>query len=350
MGSVPQYASPAERPLIVCVADYTEPGWRWLEPAMPEYEWRFFMRHNQDRRSGLKGKQDLLSMCWQGVRFAEKHRDRAILVAHGSSAGLRCATIRRLMRARAPYINYTFHFESMPGPLKTALVRQTIPGFDRIVVYTTSERDEFREHFNIPHDKIEMVYWGAREPDLQSSIASPIESGDYICTVGANARDYRTLMAAMAKRPDIRLVAVVRPRSLQDIDVPGNVTVYTNISSEDCWNIMSTARFFVLPLNQDASGGHSVLVQAMFMKKPLIVSDNRKLSDYLIGGDAALVYRSGDVESLLSKIDMLWEDPALCESLGASTVEFARERCTEANIVSHFREFVQSRTGRRQRA
>ena len=348
-GSVPQDRSSAMRPLVVCVDDYGADGWRWLEPVFPEYDWRFF-RLNQDRHQGLKGQQDLFSKCWHAVRFAEKNRDRAILVSHGAQTALRCASLRRLIGGRAPHISYTFHFESMPGPFKTALIRQTIPGFDRIVVYTTSERDEFREHFRIDHDKIEMIHWGAREPDLESCCAKPIESGDYICTVGANARDYRTLMAAMERRPDIRLVAVVRPRSLQGIDVPENVTVYTNISSEDCWNIMSTARFFVLPLMQDASGGHSVLVQAMFMKKPLIVSDNRKLSDYLIGEDSALVYRSGDVESLVSKIDMLWEDRSLGESLGASTQEFAREHCTEGNIASHFRQYVESQRGFRPRA
>jgi glycosyltransferase involved in cell wall biosynthesis len=333
----------SKRPLVVCAADDPDPDWRWFQPVMPEYEWRFVDGAPRSSGGVAKGQSALLSACWDAVRTAEKNRDRAILVTHGSRMGLRCAAIRRLIGAKAPHINYTFHLETKPGNLKAALIRETIPGFDRMVVYTTVERDTLRKRFAIPDDKIEMVYWGAREPEALSHDVEPIESGDYICAIGANARDYPTLMAAMKRRPDKRLVAVVRPRNLEGLDVPDNVTVHTNLPQQDCWNILAHSRFMVLPLAKEAASGHSVLVQTMFLKVPFIVSDTPATADYIVDSDSALVYPSGDVEALVSRIDTLWQDEALCRRLGDSSQAFARANCGEQAVIEHFRRFVQSR-------
>ena len=55
-------------------------------------------------------------------------------------------------------------------------------------------------------------------------------------------------MAAMARLPEIPLVAVLRPHNLEGVAVPPNVTVKMGVPLGDANNILMHSRFMAMPL------------------------------------------------------------------------------------------------------
>ena len=142
------------------------------------------------------------------------------------------------------------------------------------------------------------MFWGVGEPPVTQPEAS-IESGDYICAIGGNARDYPLLMEAMARLPDIPLVAVMRPHNASSLKVPPNVRVRVDLPLGETHNITKFSRFMVLPLiGSEIPCGHITLVTSMRLSKAFIVTDSCGVSDYVEEGVNGLTYEAHSVDSL----------------------------------------------------
>jgi glycosyltransferase involved in cell wall biosynthesis len=243
--------------------------------------------------------------------------------------------LRRMLRVKAPLIAYSFHFDVDPSASKQRLIAQMARGIDRFVVYSRAEIDHYHRIFGIPGDRIEMTYWGIRAPEPLAD-PEPVVEGDYLCTIGGSARDYRTFLAAAALVPEIPIVAVVRPQSLEGLEVPPNVRVYVDLPYDRMANVLVHSRGTVIPLTPPARSGHSVLVLALHHAKAAIISDIPGVRDYVRDGRNALACPPSDPEAMASAMRRLWDDPQLGRSLGDEGLRFAREHCTEEAVVSHF--------------
>ena len=161
-----------------------------------------------------------------------------------------------------------------------------------------------------------MICWGVKPPEIDSPEA-PLEPGEYVCAIGGNARDYGTLLQAARLMPHIRFVCVVRPNSLQGLDVPPNVTVHTNLPSGQAMNILVHSRFMVLPLlHSKVPCGHVTIVAAMHLGKAFVITDSEGVRDYVQDGHNAMTIPARSASALAEATERLWRSPALCKSLG----------------------------------
>jgi len=221
-----------------------------------------------------------------------------------------------------------------------------LSGIDRFVVYSGVEQDLYPQIFSLPANKFDIVLWGIRPPE--ADMATPFEGGDYICAIGGNARDYETLVEAARQLPHMRFVLVVRPDSLQGLHLPLNITVHVDLSYGAAMNVLKYSRFMVLPLaNSSVPCGHVTLVAAMHLAKATIVTDSLGVRDYARDGDNALLVEAGSIESLITAISRLWENPLLCNRLAENGEKFAASECTEDNIVEHFLGCIQNINARK---
>jgi glycosyltransferase involved in cell wall biosynthesis len=324
-----------ELPLAVCYSGMRHPGgWRWFERHYAgRVRWEFFHAVPANLLERRVTRPNLASTrgAWQAVRAAGRGGAR-LLFTHEPRGAARCAIFARLAGVRVPQIAWSFNFSTLPRGAKRRVMAAAFADVARFVVYSGMERTLYSEAFGIPHEKINVLLWGVGPPSL-SRPEAPIETGDYVCAVGGNARDYPTLMAAMARLPDIPLIAVMRPENAAGLNIPPNVRLRVDRPLGETNNIIKFSRFMVLPLaGSEVPCGHVTLVSAMHLGKAFIITNSSAVRDYVQDEVNALTCEAGNPAALAERIRTLWDDPQQAAHLGACGRHFAEVHCSENTI------------------
>jgi glycosyltransferase involved in cell wall biosynthesis len=329
--------------VVVC-SEIADPRWRWLEPNFRDsglkFEFAWCVPRNAVERTARVNLARLRG-SFEAVRLARRSKASA-LVAHGPTMAVWCALFARALGLNIPILAHSFNFTALPSPAKRRVFSFALSQIDTFVVFSTAERDLYARAFALPADRFDVVRWAVRPPEVDSS-EGPLEKGEYVSAIGGNARDYRTLVAAAHRLPDMRFVFVVRPDNLSGLDLPPNVTVHTNLPFGQAMNVLAYSRFMVLPLvNSEVPCGHVTLVAAMHLGKAFVITDSSGVSDYVRDGENALTVAAGSVQSLVAATKKLWDDRDLCSELATNGQRFAAQECTEERAVDHFRRWLES--------
>ncbi len=277
--------------------------------------------------------------CLEAV-WSAKTRKAQVIVTSGPLLAAWCGLFARLLRVDVPIVGHYFNLDTFPGFAKCWCLSWMLSRVDRFVILSNFERDVYSKLFHLPKDRFEVVLWGMTPPVVDSPEV-PLEQNEYLCAIGGNGRDYATLIEAARLLPQIRFVLVVRPDSLQGLELPPNIKVYVQLDLGKTLNILLHSRFMTLPLlDSQTPYGHITMVNAMYLGKAFIVTDSAGVSDYLEGGRNALSVPPRSAKDLASAIERLWNDPILCQRLGENGSQFARSRCTEQQMVLHFRRLL----------
>jgi len=277
--------------------------------------------------------------AWRAARCAvEEHA--AMVVTHDPRMTSVTEHFLRMAGYGGPHVAFSFNYSTLPSGLKKKVHRDAFRTVDRFVIFSNAEREMYRRHFGIPEGKMEMILWGVNPPVVDSP-DRPLVQGEYLCALGGNARDYVTLAAAMRRLAALKLVVVARPENFRGIDVPSNVMVRTNVPFGEAMNILKFSRFMALPLaGPEVPCGHVTLVNAMHLGKAIAITRSSGVVDYLREGDSALMFGARAADEMISVIQKMWEDRALCDRLGEAGLRFARGHCTEERTLAHFRRIL----------
>jgi len=315
-----------------------EPSWRWFAPIFARIRWEFFRSNPRNWLDRTVRRPSLAAWrtCWESIRAADRGQ-AALVISHDARITARCAIAARIQRVRTPHVAWGFNFTTLPRGPQRRLMASVFKDVDRFVAYSTMEQRLYSGYFDIDPRRIDVVLWGVGEPQVDSPEA-PLEQGEYICAVGGNARDYRTLFAAMKRIPEITLHAVLRPANVAGLKVPPNVRLHVNIPRGRANNILAFSRFMVLPLaGTEVPCGHVTLVAAMYLKKAMVITHSLGVADYVQDGVNSLLVPAGDADALTVRIRELWTDPQRAEHLGAAGLAFARANCSEQQIINHLK-------------
>jgi glycosyltransferase involved in cell wall biosynthesis len=330
---------------IVCCTEITDPRWRFFEKDAADFGVSLTIVRAAPRNTIEKTLQFLNFARIRGgleaTLRAKRTRAKA-LVAFGPPLAAWCALFARLIGLRIPILAHSFNFAQLPSAPKRAIFQAALSAVDRFVVFSATERELYASQFRIPVEAFDFIHWGIAPPRVETP-ETPFEKGAYVCAIGGNARDYRTLIEAARQTPDIPFVLVVRPDNLRGLPVPKNVKVHVNLSFGKTMNILAHARFMVLPLEHSRIPcGHVTLVAAMFLGKTFVITDSTGIQDYVQNGENALTVRAGSPESVVAAARRLWADPELCRHMGAKGRSFAETYCTEKRVAAHFRKWLES--------
>jgi glycosyltransferase involved in cell wall biosynthesis len=145
---------------------------------------------------------------------------------------------------------------------------------------------------------------------------SNIRKGDYAVSAGRSGRDYQLLLKVFAGL-NIPLKIVCDHFSNNHAPLPANVEVLRGCYDGDYLNVLAAAGFVVIPLSvEDVSAGQMVLLQAMGMGKPIIVTRTTTIQEYATHGKDCLLVTMGDERSLRDTVQVVLEDPKLGSELG----------------------------------
>jgi glycosyltransferase involved in cell wall biosynthesis len=337
-GPVPIRPPSAGSLLIVCTTLAVDPSWTWFAPIFPRIRWEFFRSNPRNWLEQRVRRPSLAAWrtCWESVRAADQG-EAALVITHDARITARCAMAARIQRVRTPHVAWGFNFTTLPRGAQRRMMASAFKDVDRFIAYSTMEQRVYSEYFDIDPRRIDVVLWGVGVPQVDSPVA-PLEQGEYVCAVGGNARDYRTLFAAMERNPDITLHAVLRRDNVVGLKVPPNVRLHVDVPLGKANNILAFSRFMVLPLvGAEVPCGHVTLVAAMYLKKAIVTTQSLGVADYVEDGVNSVLVPPGDVDALALRIRELWTDPQRAENLGAAGLAFARANCCEQQIIDHLK-------------
>lgn len=326
---------------IINVSDLN-PSWNWLSNDFKDSNlaWTHFSTQTVKVSKILPKKESLARFVSAKDAIIFSKKQNSVVVSHGPRPTFYSASFSKLMSANSPHLSYAFNFTNLPTGAQHKLMAKAFQQPTKFVVFSSMERKLYSEYFGIDESKIDMLHWSVHAPSIDQ-LSPPIESGEYICAVGGQGRDYKILFDAMRKLRNIKFVLVATAQSIQNLAVPDNVKVHINIPSKQAHNIILHSKFMVLPLrDSQVPCGHVTIVLGMFFRKAMLVTNSCGVHDYIKDNVTGRFFNPHDVKDLSIKIEELWNSPNQIELLANSALEFANIHCNEKGVVNYFKNFL----------
>lgn len=160
---------------------------------------------------------------------------------------------------------------------------------------------------------------------------------------GGNNRDYHTLIEAFRKIPNATLLVFAKYKDYtKGEEIPTNVK-FMNLaeghSTEETYKIFRDYYYnsiaVCLPVDHinDVPNGATVLVEALAMGKPIIITEaDTNFIDVEKEG-CGLTVKSHDVESWVSALKYMLDNPDMVEAMGRRSYELAKSKYNDANFI-----------------
>ena len=273
------------------------------------------------------------------ARQAAAGSEAPVLVSHLPLMATATETLRRIRCPKVPHIAFAFNFTDLPRGLRRRFLERSLRGIDEFVVFSRFEQDLYVRELGLPPERIRFLPWAMDPPapGPHSPLPEAFTSGGYLCAIGGEGRDYALLARVMATRPDLRMAVVARPYSIEGIDFPSNMMVFTNLPSDQTWRIAEDSGGLVIPLRSATTAcGHITMVGAQLLGLPLVVTESRGVADYVEDGVTAQVIPARDATALGTALDRLSAGDAEVGTMAAAARTRARQQNDLANWVGYF--------------
>ena len=197
---------------------------------------------------------------------------------------------------------------------------------DLCVVWTRVECARYSKEYGVSRSKFAFV----RHHHTLKRYQYEVTDEGYIFTGGNSDRDYRLFFDAVR---DLRIPCIVAtnlPRLLKGLATPENVRVVSATAAE-FRQLMARSRLVVIPMrgNLLRTGGQQTFLNAMCMRKPVILTDPEGGSDYIEDGKTGFLVRQGDSAALRDAITRLWNHSEEAKAIGDGGYDAALPLTTE---------------------
>jgi len=157
--------------------------------------------------------------------------------------------------------------------------------------------------------------------------------GDYILSVGRTGRDYMTFCEAIKDRND-KIIVVSNKKNVDGLEFPANVSILFDIPLDDLLDLVSRAKYIVLPLKDSIHPvGLRMLFYAMERGKACIVTNTKTISEYFSENSPLIVVPPGDSESLRNAMDFLDSNFDEIRNLGIQSRKLVEKKFTSRNYI-----------------
>ena len=337
---------------IAVISDNPDPHWVWIRDLMGNdfqisgraLEWQGFSTAPaafSGRGFGARAARRFGSLArYQGAHAlakAAKNRPFDLIVSHGPLATAWSAGLLGSAKNNARHLAFSFNFTDIPTGLRKTLMARAFKAIDAFAVFTDCEQQLYADTFGIDPQKILRAPWGVATP-LKTLPAKQI-AGAYMAALGGEARDYETLCRSARLCPDIKFVAIARPRNFDGLIPPANLDVRFNLPFDEAWGLVAHADAALIPLrSRDTPCGLVTLVGAMHLGKAQIVTEAAGVSDYIRNGETGILTPPGDADAMAAAVQRLHQDPTLAARLGDSAKTYAAAHFSESATIAFFRD------------
>ncbi len=277
-----------------------------------------------------------LRSAWRSLVKSTPRPD--VVVLNNDIEVLVFGVFRALRRARKPRIVLLgFIFTDRPNRLQRALrtlyFRCVFAFADIVLCHSAVELETYRRIFRGCHARFEYIPFGLHVAGRESVSSVAVEPR-YVLAAGRSGRDYRTLFEAVRQR-DIQLRVVCdNSDALADIDVPPNVVVLRDCYGGAYINELAGASIVAVPLAVDnISAGQMVMIQAMALGKPVVVTRTPTIEEYVADNEQALLVPRGDPAAMWSAIESLLSSPERIDAMGRAGLRTFEDKFSMRSYV-----------------
>jgi glycosyltransferase involved in cell wall biosynthesis len=219
------------------------------------------------------------------------------------SVGIPLVALKRLALLRPPLVYAAIGLPERLAQLRRRRTRLLYAdAFRRVhtlVAYSLSERDRLRDWLGSGSPAVVFVPFGV---DVTAfAPRQPAGREIDVVSVGADPRrDYELLTTIAERNPQLTFHIVASRRRLASLATPPNVSVEADVPLETVRERLAAARVVALPVQPNSySGATTVLLQAMAMAKPVVVSrtEANERGYGLEDGVNCRLVESGDVDA-----------------------------------------------------
>jgi glycosyltransferase involved in cell wall biosynthesis len=218
--------------------------------------------------------------------------------------------------------------------VKYAFMRWCFRSVHLCVCSSRPEAEFYLRAFGWPKDKVAFVPF-----HTDPAFVKRADAGEELFAVAAGRtfRDYPTLLEAARRGLDLPVTIVAGRSGFGTTPVPDGVTVKYDIPLPDLIALMARAAIVVLPLTErEISTGQSVLLEAMAMGKPVVVTRVNGTVDYIDHLRTGMLVPPNDPDAMRDAINQLAADPDLRRRIGAA----GREQVLEQYLPNHYAQGV----------
>jgi glycosyltransferase involved in cell wall biosynthesis len=288
-------------------------------------------RKNSGRIGRLLGHLGGLDLLLAWTCFRERHSYRTIFT-DGEQIGLPLAFLLKFLhrgvRPRHLMIAHLLSTRSKSLLLDFFHLQSHI---DIFFVYSTWQQSFIKTRWAVPPERVVytpfMVDAEFFSPNATKSADAPninlnFNNRPLICSVGLERRDYPTLIEAVRDLNLQLVIAAASPWSKQDDttrgqDLPPNVSV-ERFTQYELRELYANSHFMVMPLyDVSFQAGVTAILEAMSMKKAVIVTRTQGQTDVIDSGKTGLYVEPEDVNELRHAILHLLDHPTEAAIMGA---------------------------------
>lgn len=299
-----------------------QPGWLFVHAPLRERDVQAVpATYDHDRSRDAAGARDwwdYFGHARAAFRAMRDHEGPVGLITTFPQLAVCACLLKRLCvwRRPLPVVAWLFNLKRPYGGVKGVVARLALQAADRIVVHSQAEVDSYRHWLRLPASRFLYVPLTAEVPAVRW--ADDPTRVPYVVALGTANRDYRTLLAALARCGHPAII-VSGASAIEGLAVPANVQVRSGLSLDQCHRLVAGARLQVIPIaDGQAASGQVTLIEGMMIGAPLIVTRCAGSEDYLEAEREGLMVPVGDVEGMSAAIARLWDDAALRQRLGAA--------------------------------
>ena len=250
------------------------------------------------------------------------------------------ALISRILRRPLPKLVlpgfiYTDSNQSVLANFKMAYYHRVLRYTDVVICHSHLEVEKNKIRF--AGAATEFVYFPYATHVSGASDRSSAESDtSFVVSAGRSGRDYELLIEAVrGMNLDLHIVCDQFPEALR-AGLPSNVTILDDCYGDCYFDELIKCRFVVLPLSvNDISAGQMVLLQAMALGKPVIITRTATTIDYVQDGDGVLLVEPKDNSAMSHAIQRLHADDSLRHNLGKQASEIFAKRYSIEAYAAH---------------
>lgn len=217
------------------------------------------------------------------------------------------------------------------------LYARSLAGAASVLAYSEHEAEELRRYLaeHGHSTPVDFVPFAVDAERFQPSGESPQVD---VVSIGADPhRDYALLLRVAERLPDLRFRIVASADRARDLGrLPENVAIEIDLPFPEMRRRLEEARFVALPvLDNSYSGATTVLLQAMALAKPVVVTRTRAIATGygLVDGENCRLVPPGDEHAFESALAGLVAGTAAADGLGARARDTVERDLTWARYV-----------------
>lgn len=220
-------------------------------------------------------------------------------------------------------------------PLQARLARRALGRATRVFAQCRPMLPLLVDRWGVAEERTRYVPVGI-DTDFYTEQPWPAAAPITVFTAGEDRyRDHDLLVGAVralrTERPDLRLdLATGLPTTF----TPDLGTLHTARLEGRIRPLYAAASVVAVALHPTVTGsGLTVVLEAMASGRPLVVTDNPGIADYVEHGRTGLLVPAGDARALAEALAALVDDPVRARDMGAAAAEQVRRRFTSTAMA-----------------